>query len=163
MDNTNAAIDISVFIPQDISSLEIMKPGGIEGTGWHVQFAGPAHPKTVAWNNEQNRKNLRRSQQIEQAQVNGKKFKSEDRDVDEVRRDNVAWVVARIVDWTPVRLGPGDPVAFAEEAAIRLLMQPNMGWAFSQMIEFLVDERSFTKGSATNSEPSQNTSSFSEQ
>lgn len=159
MENAIAAIDLSGFIPQDTSTMEILKPGGLEGTGWKIEFAGPAHPKTIAWNDTETRKNLRRQQQIEQAQVNGKKFKSEDRDVAEVRRHNVAWVVARIVNWTPVRLGDGDPVSFSEDAAIALLVRPNMNWALAQMLDFLTDERSFTKGSETTSEPLPDTSS----
>jgi len=143
------AVDLSAFIPQDTADLEILKPGGVEGTGWTVTFAGPSHPKTIAFGNELSRKNLRRSRLIEAAQVNGKKFKPEEREVDEVRRENVSFVVSRIVGWTPVRLGPGEPIAFSEEAATNLLIDPKLGWVLNQMTEFLAEERSFTKGSAT--------------
>lgn len=143
------AVDILAFAPADTALLEILKPGGIESTGWTITFAGPSHPKTIAWQTESTRKTLRRQQQVEAAQVNGRKYKPEDRDVDEQRRDNVAWIVARIVDWSPVRLGRGEPVVFSEAAATELLLRPELGWAFGQMVEFLVDERSFTKASAT--------------
>jgi hypothetical protein len=143
------AVDLLAFVPADTAVLEILKPGGIESTGWTITFAGPSHDKTIAWQTESSRKNLRRQQQIEAAQVNGRKYKPEERGPDEQKRENVAWIVARIVDWSPVRLGPGDPVAFSETAAMELLMRPDLGWAFVQMVEFLVDERSFTKASAT--------------
>jgi hypothetical protein len=151
-ENTEAArvvaVDLMAILPADTATIEILKPGGTEGTGWIITFAGPGHDKAVAWQNEQGKRNLRKQAQIEQAQVNGKKYRSEDRDVDDVRRDNVSWVVSRILGWTPVRLG-GDPIVFSDVAATELLMQPRMAWALNQMVEFLADERSFTPRSAS--------------
>lgn len=143
------AVDLLAFVPADAAVLEILKPGGIESTGWKITFAGPSHDKTIAWQTENSRKALRRQQQQEAAQINGRKYKPEEREPDDQKRDNVSWIVARILDWSPVRLGPGDPVPFSEAKAIELLMRPDLGWAFAQMVEFLVDERSFTKASAT--------------
>lgn len=140
------AIDLSSQIPVETAELEILKAGGVESTGWKVTFAGPAHPQTVAWSNDAARKGLRRAQQIEQAQVNGRKFKSEDRDPAEVRRDNVAWVVARIVTWTPVNVFGRD---WEAKDATELLIKPEMGWAFTQMVEFLGAETSFMPRSGT--------------
>jgi hypothetical protein len=145
-----AAIDLSALIPLETAVLEILKPGGIESTGWKITFAGPAHPKTVAWQNEQSRKSLRKAQQIEQAQVNGRKFKAEDKDPQEQQRETVSWIVARIVDWTPIKLGAGEPMRFSDAVAIDLLVKPELGWAFSQMVDFITDDRSFTQRSATN-------------
>lgn len=138
------AIDLSGMMPADTSVLEILKPGGTEGTGWKVTFAGPGHPKTVAWQTEQSRRNIRKAAQIEASQANGRKVKPEDREPDDVRRENVEWVVARIVDWTPVKIGGKEYVA---ADATDLLMRPEMGWAYVQMVEFLADERSFTRRS----------------
>jgi hypothetical protein len=148
--DTNAVVDLSALIPLETAVLEILKPGGIESTGWKITFAGPAHPKTVAWQNEQSRKNLRKQQQIEQAQVNGRKFKADDKDPDEQKRETVSWIVSRIVDWTPVKLGPGDAITFSDSAATDLLVKPELGWAFSQMVDFITDDRSFMQRSATN-------------
>lgn len=142
------SISLDSQIPSDVAIMEVLKAGGVEGTGWFVTFAGPAHPKTVAWSNEAARKSLRKAQLVEQAQVNGKKFKGEDRDPDDVRRENVAWVVARIVDWTPISVG-GKSYDFTDVAATELLVKPEMGWAFTQMVEFLAADTSFTKRSAT--------------
>ena len=158
----NAIVDLSAFIPTDTAVLAILAPGGVTSTGWNVTFAGPGHPKAVAFTEEASRKNLRRQRQIETAQINGRKYKPEEREVDEARRENVAWVVARIVDWTPVKLGPGDPIAFSDGAAFELLLRPEMGWALGQMVEFLADERSFTKGSAKTSDASPSATSNSD-
>ena len=135
-------------LASDTATLEILKPGGVEGTGWVITFAGPGHPKAIAWSNESSRRNLRKEQQIEQARANGKKYKAEDRDPEGIRRDNIRWAVAHIVDWTPVDIG-GGPITFSEEAATTLLLNPKMGFALLQMMEFLADDRSFTKRSAT--------------
>lgn len=145
---TTEAVDLLASASNDTAVLEILKPNGLDSTGWRVTFAGPAHAKAIAWQNEETRKNLRRQQRIEQAQVNGKKYKPEDRDPDDVRHDNVAWIVSRIIDWTPVRLGPGEPIVFSEASATELLLNPKLGWVFTQMVDFLADERSFTKASA---------------
>jgi hypothetical protein len=140
------AIDIGGILPQDETTIEIMKPGGIEGTGWKVTLAGPAHEKTQAWVLENTRRNLRKQQQIEAAQVNGRKFKPEDRDVTDARRENVEWVVSRIVDWTPVKIG-AETFPFSDAVAVDLLSRPALGFAFNQIVEAIGDERSFTKAS----------------
>jgi hypothetical protein len=151
MDTQNTggiAVDLTAFIPQDVAVLNVLRAGGIEETGWKITFAGPSHPQTLAWSEASARKNLRRQAQIEQAQVNGKKFKAEEREPDDVRRENIAYVVARIVDWSPVRLGPGEPILFSPAAATELLLRPELGFVYTQALEFLGEERSFTKGSA---------------
>ena len=147
----NNVADLSGMMPVDSSVLEILKPGGTEGTGWKITFAGPSHPRTVAWANEAARRALRKQQRVEQAQANGKKYRADEREPDDVRRENVEWVVSRIIGWTPVRITSiaPEPIEFSDKAAIDLLMQPGMGWAFAQMVDFLGEERSFTPRSAT--------------
>lgn len=144
--------DLSGVMPVDASVLEILKPGSGEGTGWKITFAGPSHPKTVAWLNGAARRAIARQQRLEQAQANGRKYRPEEREPDDLRRENVEVVTARILDWTPVRVPSvsQDAIAFSEKAAAELLLRPDMGWAFAQMIEFLAEERSFTPRSATN-------------
>ena len=143
-------VDLSSFRPIDASVLKIRQPGTATPTGWEVTFAGPSHPKTVAWSNDSARETLHRQAQIEAQQLNGRKIKPEEREVSDVRRENVRWVVSRILGWTPVRLGPdGTVLEFSEKAATDLLVDPAFGWVYAQMIEFLNDERSFTKASAT--------------
>lgn len=156
------AIDLSAFVPTDTAILEILAPGGVTSTGWNITFAGPSHPKVIAFNEAKTRENLRRQRQIESAQVNNRKYKPEDREVDDVRRENVAWVVARIIDWTPVKLGAGDPIAFNDDAAFKLLLNPDFAWVLSQMVDFITDERSFTKGSAKTSDASPSATSNSD-
>lgn len=142
------AVSLDSFLPQDTSTLNVLSQSGQE-TGWKVDFAGPSHPKTIAWADDAARKSLRKSQSIEQQQLNGKKIKVDDRSPADVKRENVQWVVSRIVDWSPVKVGE-KTYAFNEANAIELLLKPEMGWAFVQMVDFLSAAESFTKDFASN-------------
>jgi hypothetical protein len=141
------ALDLTAFLPTDTAKYAVQKPGG-GATGWVIEFAGPSHPKAISWANESARKSLDKARAIEQSQVNGRKYKPADTSVDEQLRTNVQWIVGRVVNWTPVKVG-GTVYEFSDATATELLMKPEMGWAFVQLVEFLADERSFTKGSAT--------------
>lgn len=144
-------IDLSAALPVDTAELEIVVPGTSRRTGWVITIAGPNHPKTVAQNERLARRNLERERSIEMARVNGRKWKGEDKSVDEARRENVEWVVGRIVDWTPVKIAQfsAEPITFSETVAIDLLSQPYMGAFFGQIIDFLSAEASFTPAFAT--------------
>ena len=145
-------VDLSSVLPIDTAVLDIVVPGTSKRTGWSITFAGPNHPKTVAQNERLARHNLEREQRIEMARVNGRKWKGDNKSVDEARRENVEWIVSRIVDWTPIKIAQfsPDPVAFSEKVAIELLAQPYMVAFFAQMVDFLQAEASFTPASAMN-------------
>jgi hypothetical protein len=142
------SIDLSNLLPADTATYEVLKPGGIEATGWVVTFAGPSHPRAVAWANEAARKGLREAKQIKDAQINGRKFKGDDKEPDDVRRENVQWVTARIVGWDPAPDFGDGPIEFSDKAATDLLIKPEMGWVFSQFVDFLGNDTSFTQRSA---------------
>lgn len=145
-------IDLGALTPLEAAVLDVQTLDG-QPSGWKITFAGPAHAKTVAYSERQSRRDLHKQALIEQARVNGKKYKAEERTPADVRRDNVEWIVARIVDWTPVSLG-GAPIAFSETAAMELLVRPELGFVYAQCIEFLNEDKSFMKRSATASAPS---------
>lgn len=144
---TSEVVDLSFFLTTEESELEINSPDG-KPTGWKIRLASPAHPQTVEWNEKSMRQNLHRQKLIEQAQVNGKKYIAEEKTPDEQRRENVDWVVARIIDWTPVKL-PWGTFSFSRKAAEDLLVRPEMNWALSQIMEALGEEKRFMKRSAT--------------
>lgn len=142
------AVNLAGFLPADSFEIEILAADGTTSTGWHITLAGPSHPQTVATAETLARRALRKSEQIEAAQVNGRKYKADERDVATVRRENVENVVSRILDWTPVDIGDG-PVSFSKEAATELLLRPDMGWALVQIAEALASDQAFTKRSAS--------------
>jgi hypothetical protein len=146
-------ISLAALKAKDTAEYEIKWPGEEprEGTGWIIEFAGPGHPKTVAWNNEAQRKTLRRQERIEAQQLNGKKVKPEERDVEEQRRENARWIAARIVAWRGLLGEDGQPLPFAEETAVRIFLDPDYAWAYHDAIDFLVGAESFIKRSAVNS------------
>ncbi|ODT22218.1 MAG: hypothetical protein ABS35_15310 [Kaistia sp. SCN 65-12] len=150
-DTVAGFVDLSGIVPVDSISYEILKPGSTEGTGWFIELADASHEQAVAWSNEQTRKGLRRQSQLEALQLNGRKIKPEDKDPVEQKRDNIGWVVSRIIGWNPVKLSfiSPDPIQYSEKAAFDVLSHPKMGFALIQLVEVISDDRSFTKASAT--------------
>lgn len=140
------AVDLTAFLPTEASILEMLSPAGAK-TGWKITLNGPSDPKAVAWVNDDARRKLHKAKLIEQAQVNGKKYSAEEKTPDEARAENIAWVISRISDWTPVKIG-GEVYAFNDDSAGKLLIKPEMGWALQQIIDALNDERRFTPRSA---------------
>jgi hypothetical protein len=148
--DTKAAIvaDLTNDIPLMTAELHIVKPGTAKPTGWVWTMCGPAHPKTIAYQEEKTRERLHKESTIEQAQVNQKKYKAEERKVVEASLDGVKWLLSRVETWTPVRIGD-ETIEFSDESATKLLMKPEMGQYFSQGVEFVNAERSFMPPSAT--------------
>lgn len=158
-----AAVDFSSFLTVDQIPYEVLSPDGVSGTGWTWTIGGPGHEKAVAYQNEQSRKNLRKARMIEQAQVNGRKYVPEERSADEQRRENVAWVVSRVLDWSPVKLpfitGNDEPVTFSDQIAIKALMHPHMAFVFTQLVDVVTEDKRFTRRSETTSEHTRSTTS----
>lgn len=151
------AVDLSAVMPEETGTLHIVVPGTNKPTGWKVTFAGPGHPKTVAQNEEIARAALGRAERIEMAQVNARKWKGDGKQPEDVRRENVDWVIGRILHWTPIKIGQysDQPVELPDNAtqeqikrAHDLLSQPYMQPFFVQMTDFLADQASFTPASA---------------
>lgn len=139
-------ISLSAMRAVDQSDLEILANG--EPTGWVITLAGPGHPKTVALHDDVGRRVLHREAQKEQAQVNGRKYKAVETDIGARRRENVADVVARIIDWKGLN-DDGAEIKFSADEAVKILLDPALGWAFQQVRDYLDDERSFMRRSAT--------------
>jgi hypothetical protein len=157
-------IDFGAFLAVDKISYDIMALDGVTPTGWTWEISGPGHPKAVAYQNEQSRKNLRKAKLIEQAQVNNKKYVAEDRTAEEQRRDNMAWIASRVLGWSDVAMnfltGNDDPIPFTDENVIKVLMHPQMGFVFTQLVEVVTEDKRFTQSSAKASEPTPSTSSL---
>lgn len=143
-EQTNPAV---LSVAADTAVLTIINPADDTPTSWQITMAGPGHPKTVALSARSERERLAKSAAIEQAQVNGRKWKAEVPTADENRRSNVQSVVDRIISWTPVDFGDG-PITFSEETAVALFMDPRKGKYFAQLVEFLTGEKAFFTNSA---------------
>jgi len=140
--------DLTADIPLETAELKILRPGTDVPNGWVLTMAGPAHPKTVAFQNERKRARLQRETSIEAAQVNGRKYKPEQKTAAEADAETMRWVVSRIVTWTPVKIGD-QTIAFSDEAATELLLRPVMAPYLQQIIDYIEQERAFMPRSAT--------------
>jgi hypothetical protein len=148
-DTETEVADLTNDIPLLTSELHIVKPGTSIQTGWVITMCGPAHPKTIAFQEMKQRDRLDKEATIEQAQVNQRKYKAVPKKVVEANLEGVEWVVSRIDTWTPVKIG-GETIAFSDAAAIKLLARPEMGQYFRQIVDYIEGERSFMPRSAEN-------------
>lgn len=140
--------DISTFQDADTAEMVVNHPRTGEPTTWKITFAGPGHPATVALADRIARKNAKDAREKEMARVNGRKWRGEDVPVEQRRRENAEHFAARMISWTPVRIN-GEDYPFTPENAVKLLLDPNYGRLFTQIVEFLADEDAFSKSSAT--------------
>lgn len=141
-------LDLSMFAAEDTAEWDVPHPVTGEPSGWKWTFAGPGHPQTVEAANRATRRRLEEEKRMEAARVNGKKWKPEDRTVEELRRENVRLVVDRLIGWTPIKIN-GEDYPFSRENAESLLLNPAMVRLYNGAIGFLADEESFTPRSAT--------------
>ncbi len=144
----NGALDLADLDALDTAELEIRHPATGEPIGWRITFAGPGHPQTIAFNNRVHVRRQREALEKERAQINGRKWKGEEKSLDAIRAENLAWVVDRIVDWTPLKVN-GKDVPFSCESAMRVFGDPRKEKLLLQCIEFLADEQTFFRRSAT--------------
>ncbi len=144
-------LDLADFDAVDEAEMEVMVNG--QGSGWYWKFAGPGHPQAAAQSNRVAREQLAKQRAQEQARVNGKKYKAPEQSPDELLEDNVAFVLERLLGWTPINMG-GEPYPFSVDNARKLLMDRRKGALLQQAVDFILDENSFTPRSAKNSSTS---------
>jgi len=145
-DETIPSLDFDDFEAAETGTMEVLDARA-NPTGWTWEFAGPGHPKTEALNNRKARERLNKEKAIEQAQVNGRKWKAEEETPEERRAGNIADVVARLVGWSPIEIG-GKPFVFSAEAATEFLSHPKRIGVLLQAMEFLASEKAFTPRSS---------------
>lgn len=143
---TTDEFDLSDLETGDEASLAIKDSAG-RVTAWLWTFYGPGHAKTVAVANRLSKKWLTEAREKEQATVNGKKWKPEERSLDDIRRENVGNIVDRTKGFTPVKLN-GAIIEFSADKARELLLDPRKGALLAQISDFLREEENFMRPSA---------------
>lgn len=138
-------LDLSIFeeIAADTADMTVRHPVTQEPTPWVITVAGPTHPQSVALGERMMRKAMREEKAKEEARINGRKWKGEDRDPNDVKRDNISALVDRIVTWR------GASEEFSREGAIALLLKPTFAPVVGQLADFVSADGSFIKRSAT--------------
>jgi len=140
--------DIASLDSLDEAEMNVKHPTTGADTGWVWTFYGPGHPVTVALSARLQKENLQEARAIQQAQVNNKKWKPDDKTADQILKTNVTNIVERLKSFTPVKLG-GETFEFSKENAIKLLLDRRKGWLLLQVSEYLREDASFTPPSAT--------------
>src|SRR5690348_16142160 len=93
-------LDLSSAMLTDSAFLEILHPASGSPTGWMIELAGPAHPKSVALGKDLSRERLAKEARLDAQMANGRKIKPEIEDPEDRGRRNVGHVVARIIGWS---------------------------------------------------------------
>jgi hypothetical protein len=141
-------IDLSDLDAGDEGELVIRHPKTLEPTGWIWTFYGPGHPVTISLSNRVAGAALKKAAARRQAQVNGRKWKEDKENLDQLRAENVDNIVARTKGFTPTRLN-GELIEYSPDAAKRLLLERKRGWLLEQISDYLQDEANFIQPSAT--------------
>lgn len=139
--------DLSEIATNDTGTLAIRHPVTGEPTSWVLTLAGPGHPAYEEWTAEGQREAARKARAIEQARANGKKWKAEEADIEEEERKARVRLSRIILGWTPVRVDGAD-FPYSRQSAEDLCVSPRWGKVRAQMLEYLNDEKAFTKRSA---------------
>jgi len=161
----SGALDLSEAIPLDTIEHEVLLPDGTP-SGWVITICDLAHPKAQARMDETRRRTLREQKRAAQAAASNKKFVPEERTVDEERLDNARWLVSRVIGWEPaIKLSyvSDSPLAFSDDAAMRVFMHPKSYWFVGPLLEVITNDQAFTKRSPKTSEPSPSANSYSPQ
>lgn len=140
-------IDLSAFDKADEAEMELMLNG--RATGWKWTFAGPGHPQTLAYRDKMQREQHQLEREQAQARAAGKRWTPPDDGPDANMRRTVEWIVSRLIRWTPATVTiNGESLPYSPDAARRLLTDPRKPDIFTQAVEFLTAETSFTPASA---------------
>lgn len=140
-------LDMDDFALPDEGVLEIKNKKG-DPSGWNWRMAGPGHPVTLAADDRQTKRFLRRSAEQEQARVNNRKWKGDTETPQELRERSIEYIIARTLGWNEDMTLGGKPFPFTAENARTILSNQAAG-IYDQANDFLRDEQSFTKRSPT--------------
>lgn len=143
----STAFDAGIFEFEDTAEMTVRHPITDQPTTWVWTIAGPGHPVTVEQGTRLSRKVLNENRAKEQAMVNGRKWKGDDREPEEIRRENAETFAERVLGWTEVTIN-GEPYGYSRENVVKLLMNPRYGRIYTQLLDFLRADENFMKGSA---------------
>lgn len=144
---TTTVLDLDAILPTQDHVLDIVSLAG-QSTGWKWTLAPRSHPKAVAYAEAEAQRDIDRAKVIREAQFNGVRYDGNDaRTPDSARRENVQWIVARVLDFTPVKIG-GEVISFSDKAVEDLLIRPEMSFALNQVVKALNTDNLFTNRSA---------------
>jgi hypothetical protein len=139
-------VDLTDLLPDQDIEYEIKLADG-RPSGWKWTLASASHPQNVAFQEAETSAARERAKVITEAQFNGVRYEAAAKTTDQRLRENVQWIVARTLGWTPVRL-KGQEYHFSREETENLLIKPEMSFAFEQLVSVLRTDARFMKRSA---------------
>jgi len=133
---TDTAVDLVLddFSTLDTAVMEIMPPGLGRSIG-KITFAGPNHPKTVRWNQQQYEK----TQYEERQRRLNPRWQPPEKTKEQTEEENARWLISRMVDWDiKDRASDGSivQVPFTEDAAMKVLRDPGKSWLYLDCLQF---------------------------
>lgn len=140
--------DLGTLDYQDESTLEIVKPGTAEKTGWVWTFHGPSAPQSIAATDRVDKLMKQQAMDQSKAMREGREW-SDPRSFDERRDFTVTNLVMRVKSFTQIKLN-GEMVEFSPARAKELLLDRKKGWLLDQVSSFLLKDASFIARSAQN-------------
>ena len=138
--------DLGELAAANTAELAIIHPKTKAETGWVWTFAGPGHPQTQELWNKLGMRDRAKDFANDKAIRSGRDPKIPTNP--ELVEINVPRYAGRALHFTPVKLN-GRMIEFSPEEAHRLLKNPNYGWLWVQVYNFLNAEDSFIEASPT--------------
>jgi hypothetical protein len=128
------SVSLDDFKYRDTATMQVIPPGGSEPIATIV-FAGPAHPKSRA-----------QAERLHSVALRRRLVAAAHRTLNEVERENVQFLVDRMLEWEGIKRREGEEVVevpFSEAYATEMLLNPALGWLFSQCLAFLSVDTNF--------------------
>jgi hypothetical protein len=139
--------DISSLATLETSEMVVNHPVSGAPTTWVWVIAGPGHPATVRADSERAEETKQEELRMRRAQANGQRYKPPTITAQEERRRSASNFARRVLSWTKVQLN-GQEYEHNYENVYKILMDPNYFLVYRQLLDYLVDEKSFMKPSS---------------
>jgi hypothetical protein len=141
--------DIASIATLDTAEMIILHPVTSAPTTWVWTIAGPGHPTGIAADRAASDEQRREDLAKEKARVNGRKWSGDFVDSVEQQQKNAAYFAKKVLGWSPVRINGADLV-YSIPNVVKILIDPHYQSIYRQLIDFLIDEKSFMKPSSMN-------------
>ena len=138
--------DLGGLAMADTAEMAVINPLTKMPTNWVWTFAGPGHPVAVSLNEKMGHKDRAEAFQLSRAMAGGREPKAKTNA--EIAADNALRLGGRVLGWTPCVIN-GKELIFSVDKAVEILRDPQYGWLYTQVFNFLREEEVFLKPSQT--------------
>lgn len=144
--------NLDAFGALDQVEYEVHAPGKEDvKLGLTLILAGVSHPDYQKFAEVEFRRLQAELEKVEKAKADGKELPKEDKSVDEMRREQLKHVAARILGAKTKIQFKGQVVDLTPKNAMDVLSDPHFVWMVPQLDKFLTDQENFMPVFAANS------------